>query len=191
MSTGASVARLVVGSRVRRLGRPSPQPRPPRRPAGRAVGGRTGNPKLDLGTDTDPAADIEPSSDDRRALAHARQPEVTGRLLPPHRLRVHALPVVADRHAKLPRLVVDRDVDLARLRVLDRVAERLARNSIRFVADDGIEIAGLADDVDLDCRRIRRRRIVCRFAPTPRCRSRGRSASSRTSAGLARRCDPR
>ena len=89
----------------------------------------------------DRAADLESSPHDRRPLAHAGQPEVTGRLLPPHRLLVHALAVVADRHAKLPRLVVDRDDDPTRVRVLERVAQRLARNAIRFVADDGIEIA--------------------------------------------------
>ena len=59
------------------------------------------------------AADLESSFHDRRALAHPGQPEVTGRLLPLHRLLVHALAVVADRQPELPRLVVDRDDDAA------------------------------------------------------------------------------
>ena len=53
----------------------------------------------------------------------------------------HPLAVVAHRQAELPRLVADRDDDLSRLRVLERVAQRLARNAIRFVANDWIEIA--------------------------------------------------
>ena len=43
---------------------------------------------------------------------------------------------------------------LPRLRVLDRVAQRLARDAIRFVADDGVQIARVAIDVDVDRRHI-------------------------------------
>ena len=81
------------------------------------------------------------TADDRGALAHAGQPEVTGHWLPLNHRLVDPLPIVTDGQAELPRFVADRDDDLARLRVLERVAQRLARNAIRFVTDDGIEIA--------------------------------------------------
>ena len=68
--------------------------------------------------------------------------------------------------AKLPRLVMDRDDDLPRLRVLDRVAQRLAGDAIRFVADDRIEIARFAVDVDVDRRRIDADRSLVSSAPT-------------------------
>ena len=40
-----------------------------------------------------------------------------------------------------------------RLRVLDRVAQRLARDAERFLADDGIQVARLAVDRDVNRRR--------------------------------------
>jgi hypothetical protein len=103
----------------------------------RPVRDRAGHSQLDLGADTDRATDLESSPDDRRALAHALQAEMTGPPLPPHRLLVHAHSVVADRQAQLPLLVVDRDDDLARLRVLERVAQRLARDPVRFLRTTG------------------------------------------------------
>ena len=66
----------------------------------------------------------------------------------------------------MPRLVVDRDDDLPRLRVVERVAQRLAGYAIRFFAHDRVQIARRAVDFDIDRRRIDADGSLLSSAPT-------------------------
>ncbi len=66
----------------------------------------------------------------------------------PHR-RVDALAVVADEHPELPLAVMDGHVDLRRLCVEERVAQRLGCGPIDVVALEWMEGAWRAFDVDL------------------------------------------
>ena len=98
------------------------------------------------------AADVESSPHDRRPLAHPGRPKWPATCC---RAIVSAsIPFPSSRIVRRScrALVVDRDRDALRLRVLDRIAQRLAGDPERFLADDGIEVARVAVDRDVNRR---------------------------------------
>src|SRR6185369_17389528 len=96
--------------------------------------------ELDLRAGIDPAPDLQPSAHIFSPLAHAGQAEVPGGL-PPDGLLVQALPIIADPQAELPLVVLQFHCDPPRPRVPEGVAQCLARDAVRLVAHDGVQIA--------------------------------------------------
>ncbi len=73
-----------------------------------------------------------------------------------------------DCQAQLPRLVVDRHRDVLGVRVLDRVAQRLAGDAIRLVPDQRIQVARFAVNLDVDLGHLDDRRITGQLLHTER-----------------------
>src|SRR5262245_14658335 len=139
-------------------------PRSPRKPPGppsrtrRGVGRSRRDRQLDLRAESGLAPQIETAADETGAFAHAGQAEVSLPWFVQH-LRIDALPVVAHAHLKLLVVVPYRDFDVARAGVSERIAQRLARDAVDVVAENGMEIPGRAFDGDVHDHRGRVRLI--------------------------------
>src|SRR5712691_11264437 len=74
-------------------------------------------------------------------LAHPRQPPVSGTRSLIGNLRINSTPVVSNMQKKLGITVGNPRFNLLRSGMAERVSQRLARNSIDFIAQNGIELS--------------------------------------------------
>src|SRR5258707_5931194 len=75
------------------------------------------------------------------AFAHSRQPPVSGTRSVIGNLRINPTPVVSNMQKKLGITVGNLRFDLLRSGMAERVSQRLARNSIDFITQNGIELS--------------------------------------------------
>ena len=74
------------------------------------------------------------------SFVHATQAPVSRAAMVSQNLFVYASPIIANSHLQLVLVIVDLRFDPPRLRVPEGVAQRLASNTVHFVAQYGVKI---------------------------------------------------
>src|SRR5713101_1767266 len=108
---------------------------------GFAVSNCARNTQLDFRPSSVFAPDFQLSAKALGTLAHPRQPPVSGTCSLIGNRRIKPTPVVSNMQEKLGITVGNLRFDLLRSGMAERVSQRLARNSIDFVAQHGIELS--------------------------------------------------
>src|SRR5678816_4177168 len=83
--------------------------------------------------------------------------------LPPHRLLINTLSVVAHAQLEMPLIESDLHCDPLRVRVAEGVAQCLAGDAVRLVTNVGVQITARAFYLHINCRRLWRRCVACEF----------------------------
>ena len=110
--------------------------------------------QFNFGSRAGTAPELEARTDGFRSLAHARKPPVAF----PARtqeLRIDPGPVVADQQPQVLGRVRDFHFDAARLRVTERVDQRLASDAVDLITNYRVQRTGCAFDDDPKPERIR------------------------------------
>src|SRR6266850_5124377 len=118
----------------------SPEPESATR-FGFAVNNCRRNSQLDFRSRSVFAPDFQLPAKALRAFAHPRQPPVSGTRSLIGNVRINPTPVVSNMQKKLGITVANLGFDLLRSGMAERVSQRLACNSIDFVAQHGIQLS--------------------------------------------------
>src|SRR5258708_634056 len=118
----------------------SPEPESATR-FGLAVGNCRGNTQLNFRSRSVFAPDIQIPAKALRAFAHSGQPPVSCTRSLVGNLSINPIPVVSNMQKKLEISVGNLRFNLLRSGMAERVSQRLARNSIDFVAQHGIQLS--------------------------------------------------
>ena len=105
-----------------------------------SVSHRRGDSQFQLRVSPVFAPDFQLSAGTFRALAHAGQTVVTGAPFLAKHIRIDSGSVVPHPDAKLPYIVPDFHFDSPRPRVVERVAQRLARNAVDVIPQDRMQV---------------------------------------------------
>jgi hypothetical protein len=104
----------------------------------------SGDAKLDLRTRISLTPNMEAPPKALAALAHSGKSPVAGPLTPCEDLRFHTCSIIAHADSEIGIAKSDFGLDLARLCMLVRVADRFACDAIGLVTNDGSQLAGPA-----------------------------------------------
>src|SRR6266540_7260302 len=113
------------------------------------VGAGTRDRQLDLRARAHRAPDAQVASDRFRPFTHAGQAPVAIRQSV-QRLRIDPATIVADQELKRMVAVADVDIDALRPCVAERIAKRLRRHPVGFVAHDRMKFSRVPFHVDGD-----------------------------------------
>src|SRR5258707_13533171 len=118
----------------------SPEPESATR-FGFAVSNCARNTQLDFRSRSGFTPDFQLPAKTLGAFAHSRQPPVSGTHSLIGNLRINPTPVVSNMQKKLGITVGNLRFDLLRSGMAERVSQRLACNSVDFIAQNGIELS--------------------------------------------------
>ena len=111
---------------------------------GLSVCDMSGDAKLDLRTRISLSPNMEVPPKARAALAHSGKSPMAGPLSPCEDLRIHPYPVIAHADSEIGITESDFGLNMARLCMLVRVADRFAHDATRLVTNDNSQLAGRA-----------------------------------------------